>query len=194
MERKKRIILVITIVVLFFGGIAIGAGAVYLMIRPESEIGRADGLTEEQYQLLVDSMLRGEFEQMSDINRRNAWLMLDLMREVEFVENRYPGESGVSLATWILELLNIGEIQELEFVRIEELHYGDLAADLLMRLLSEESNIYYIWYNRTWGLQLVIAEDEYGEIIYSSGWHSIRDGQICDRWTGECRCFTDACR
>jgi len=139
------------------------------------------GLTEEQYQLLRDSIRSASLEQMNAIERRNAWLMLDAMAEIEFVENRSPGESGVGLATRYLELLGVGEIKELAVVDIWQQNIDDLAAVLVMRIVNSEDRTYYLRYNQTWGLGIVTRDSEDGEIIFDSFIHSIRDGRLCER-------------
>ena len=193
MDKNKKVILIITIFVLFFGGIAIGAGAVYWMTRPEIvESGREDGLTEMQFQFLTTSVL--SVEHMNYVRRRNTWLILDAMREVDFVENRQPGQSGAGTAAWILELLGVGEIQELEIVDIFQMNPNDLSTLLTIRVVGEYGDVFYALYCETWGMGIVIADHIDGEWVYDSHTHSIIDGQICDRWTDECRCFTDACR
>jgi len=73
-------------------------------------------LTEEQYQLLRDSLLH--VDHMNAIRRRNAWLILDEIKEIEFVENRCPGRSNVGDATWILDVFGVGEIKELSTIRV----------------------------------------------------------------------------
>jgi len=136
------------------------------------------GLSEDQYQLLRNSLLH--VDHMNTIRRRNAWLMLDAMAEIEFVENRSPGESGVGLATRLLELLNVGEIKELTVVDIWQQNIDDLAAELFIRIVNSENRTYYMWYNQTWGLVMVRKGSEDGEIIYSSIMHTIvEDGRIC---------------
>jgi len=136
------------------------------------------GLTEEQYQMLRNSLLH--VDHMNTIRRRNAWLILDTMVEIEFVENRSPGESGVGLATRFLELVGVGEIKELTVVDIWQQNIDDLAAELFIRIVNSEDRTYYMWYNQTWGLVMVRTDSEGGEIIYSSIMHTIvEDGRIC---------------
>ena len=140
-------------------------------------------LTEEQYQLLTDSILPGAFEEMSNVERRNAWLMLDAMAEVEFFESN-PSQSGVGRATWILGMLSVGEIQELTVVRVEreiDDFTDSLVDDLIIRIVNGEDSIYYVWYQRSSGLGMVTTDSEDGEMIYNRVLHTIRDGQICER-------------
>ena len=170
---KRKIILVVSVLSvlsLFISGIAIGAGAVYWMTKPV--INREDGLTEEQYQFLSASIL--STDQMNTIRLRNAWLMLDLMREVEFVERGHPGESGVRLATGILEMLRIGEFRKVSFVEIVD---DGVVETLIMRAVNMDNNVYYLRYGR--GLGVVSRED--GEILYNRVIHRIIDGRICYR-------------
>jgi len=188
--KRNKIILVISLCVLI---ISVGVVVFSYLTDQEKSMSVANGedemmfsevgeieLTEEQYQLLQDSLLHNSLEEMSSIERKNAWLILNVMDEIEFIENRYPGESGVDIAVWTLELLGVGEIREIDFVRIEEGAH-DLAGTLILKIVNQESNVYYIWYNRTWGLGVVTTESEEGEMIYNSAIHTIRDGQICKR-------------
>jgi hypothetical protein len=187
--KRNKIILVILICVLI---ISIGVIAAFRLIDGQDSIGEDSPpsmsvenggaeleLTEEQYQLLKDSILHEEIEEMSDIRRINAWFILNAMREIEFVENRSPGESGVGSATWILDLLGVGEITELSVVRVTEGAH-DLAGELIVRIVNTEGSTYYIWYNRTWGLGEVTKESEDGEMIYNSLMYTIIDGRICE--------------
>ena len=138
------------------------------------------GLTEEQYQLLRDSIMPESLEQMSATERRNAWLILDAMAEIEFIESATQGQSPVSFATWVLDLLGVGEIKELTVVRVSEGAH-DLFDILIMRIVNEEDDVYYIWYPRSLSLDMVTRDSEDGEIIYDSLIHTIRDGQLCER-------------
>ena len=183
MERKKKFNLVMTIFVLFFGGIAISAGVVYWMTKPE--VIREDGLTEEQYQFLTSSILRGVFEELGAVERRNAWLILDAMREVGFIEPTQPGQSRAGSASWILGMLGIGEIQELTVVEHHPCNsYENLNVNgfLILRIVSEENNIYYADFGQTWGLDMVFEESWNGILIFSRIFHRIIDGQICEIW------------
>ena len=147
------------------------------MILPEEEV---TPLTEEQYQQLKDSIRPESFDYMNSIMRRNAWLLLDTMAEVEFVENRNPGESAVSGASWILEQLGVGEIEKLTVVDIWHQNIDDLAAVLIIRIVNSEDRTYYLQYNQTWGLGVVRKDSEDGELIYSIATHFIvDDGRIC---------------
>ena len=131
-------------------------------------------VTEEQYQLLRDSILSDSLEQMNEIRRRNAWLMLDAMAEIGFVENTYPGESGVSLATAILEMLEVGEIKEVTSAQIDP-GFHDLDGVLIMKIETYDSSIYYVWYNQTLGLRVVRKDSEDGEVIYDNPLDFLKD-------------------
>ena len=184
--KNKKLILIILIVGLFTSGVALGAGVVYLITIETSDTNEI-GLTAEQYQLLTISIMQSHLEELGNVEIRNAWKILDAMREVDFVENTYQGESGAAHATWILDMLGIGEIQELTVIEIQERFPGDLSSMLVMRIINETSNVYYLFYDQTWGLGIVREDNENGEMIFGSLTHFIRDGQICHRITGECR-------
>jgi hypothetical protein len=180
--KRNKIILVIFISGLFIGAVVMGA---FHFIDEEGPVPLESGedemiLTEEQYQLLKDSIIPIELEQMSGIERRNAWLILNAMAEIGFVENRYPGESGIGSVTWILNLLGVGEIEELTTVRIDQ-EDEPLAGVLVIKIVTIEDSIYYIRYHQTWGIDMIIKESEDGEVIYDRFMHSIIDGRICER-------------
>jgi len=142
------------------------------------------GLTEIQYQLLRDSIRATSLEQMNATRRRNAWLMLDMMVEIEFVETGYPGQSRVGYATGILDLLDVGEIREITPIRVVRAigESTDSPSDILIiRIIDEEENIYYLWYPRSSLLGMVTKDSEDGEIIYDSLMFTIRNGQLCER-------------
>jgi len=180
MNKKRMIVLVIIIlsVLLIIGGI------VHLASR--SETVREDGLTEEQYQLLVDSLMSTMIEGMNPVRRRNAFLILDVMRDIGFSENVFPGESGVGGATWILEMLSFGELQEVTILRYQQCYYN-VSGYLRLRIVSEAGNIYHTQYFQHGGLGSIRSESQDGEIVFSHAIHTIIGGQICDRFTGECR-------
>jgi len=177
--KRNKIILTCMVIV---STIVVG---VFHLVNERSSMTQINGendmeLTEEQYQLLKDSILFASLEEMSSMRRGNSWLFLNAMREKGFTENRQPGESGVGLATWILELLDVGEIKDLIIDRLEEgIH--DLADVLIIRIVNEQNSTYYIWYNRTWGLSMVRKGTEDGEMVYSSATHFIKDGEIHER-------------
>ena len=189
--KKKKMIFLILIYVLVIGASIISA--IYLADQRDSirEIsGGYEGvmagmyeieLTVEQYQLVQDSILNTE--DMDEIRLRNAWLILDMITEVEFVETSPPGQSGVGLATWILEMLDVGAIQEITFVgirRAEDEFIDSLFDDLVLRIIGQEGQIYYIWYERSLGLKMVREENEDGELLYLRRFHTIIDGKICE--------------
>ena len=184
MERKK-IILVMMIVGLFVAGIAIGASIVYLITRTDNDvppvyIEATVPVTEEQYQFLREEIISWELENLNSIRRRNAWLILDTIASTNFSENTLPGQSRVGFATRILEMLDIGEIQELTVVRLDYVDYG-FNYVLIMRITNKRNNIYYLYYSQYGGLGVVKRGNEDGEMIYNSAIHTIRDGQLCER-------------
>jgi len=132
------------------------------------------GLTDEQYQLLVDSILPESLEQMSVIRRRNAWLILDMMVEIDFVESTAPGQSRVGYATWILDVLGVGEIEELDIALLSQ-------DALTIRIVNEDDEIYYLRYPRSSLLSRVTRDSEDGEILYEGQIHAVRDGRLCER-------------
>jgi len=142
------------------------------------------GLSEEQYQLLVDSIMPESLEQMNAVERRNAWLLLDAMVGIEFTESAPQGQSPINYATWILDVLDMGEIRNITIVRIDR-EINDQADsvfdNLLMKIINEESHTYYIWYQRSGGLGSVIRGSEDGEVLYESQMHVVRDGRLCER-------------
>ena len=147
------------------------------MINGENKIELVEELTEEQYQLLKDSIFYGALEEMNKVERRNAWMFLNAMREKEFAESRYPGESGVSMLVEVLDLLDIGAIEKLMIVRLEQgIH--ELADVLIIRITNRKNNEYYVFYNRTWGVQMIRKNSENGEIIFNGARHIIWNGQI----------------
>ena len=183
--KNKKITFIILIVGLFISGIAVGAIAVYLITGVQNDVPSVDmeasvPVTEEQYQFLRASIL--EIDDMDNIERRNAWLILDAMREIDFVESGQPGQSRVSLATWVLKLLDIGEITELTVVRFELGEFDNKHNDMLViRIVNIKNNIYYFTYDRGRGLGRITMGSEDGERIYSRAIHTIRDGQLCRR-------------
>ena len=185
MKRNKIILMVlISILIISIGVVAVlylidDKGSMSVMNGGE-EIMLAEegiGLTEEQYQSLKNSIR--SFDQMSNVERKNAWMILNLMDEIGFIENRSPGESGVGRATGILEMLDIGVIQEIEFVRIDQADQK-LANVLVIRIISTEGIAYYLKYSQTSGLGVVTVESEGGEMIYNGAIHTIIDGKICE--------------
>ena len=177
MVMKKKLILLILIFILFIGGIIV----LYFLNTSNQNRIREDGLTQEQYQLLVDSLIPTTIEEMNDTRRKNAWLILDVMNDIGFGEHRRPGESRVGGATWILNILGFGELQEVTIVRYQQC-YRNMNGYLIMRIISEENNIYYVQYFQSGGLNSVRASSRDGEIVFDRGMHRIRNGQICDIW------------
>ena len=178
---KNRMKIILGVLIFVAVTVIIVVGTFHLMEREDSatvlNANEDISLTEEQYQLLVDSILPGSLGQMNDIELQNAWLILNLMAEIEFVENRYPGESGVSLATWILDMLDVGRIKEVTISDVlqEDLEFANV---LVMRLVNEDNRIYYARYNQTWGLTMVRKDSEDGEIIYGIN-HAVIEGKLC---------------
>jgi len=181
--KEKKIILLTLSCGLFIGAVMTGI-AFHLINRDISAPTNVEAsvlLTEEQYQFLTNSLIQWELDHLGSIRRRNAWLMLDAMREFEFVEDAPRGQSRVGFATGILELLNVGEIEELNVVRLE---LGDRGFNdvLVIRIQTISNNdIYYLRYQRSRGLGNVTRDNETGEVIYNSAIHTIRDGQLCER-------------
>ena len=181
--NKKMIVLIVVCALITGGSIAsifILRSDTHSATLPNE--GEASTMTEEQYKLLHESILPIEFEQMSQTERRNAWLFLSTMAEMNFVENRAPGESGVSLATWILDLLGVGEISE--FVVVDEVEDDggyNVNAWFTARITNQEGEIYYIRYFQTQGLGFVNKGSVDGELLYSPVFHAIVDGQIFER-------------
>ena len=178
MDKNKKIILVIMIIVLFLVGIAIGAGIVYLITReedyvPDVYIAATVPITEEQYQVLSENILSGQLEEMSSIRRRNAWLLLDAMAEIEFVEGRPQGQSGLGLATAILDLAGIGEIEEIIVVDTWLQFPDDSVTGLTLQIINLEGNVYYLRYHRTWGLEVLRRGSIDGEELFSPSNHTL---------------------
>jgi len=148
---------------------------------PTENGGNDMELTQEQYQLVKDSILPVSFDDMNAVERKNAWIILNAMREIGFIENRSQGESGVSVATWILEMLDLGAISDFTIVHYDnDVGYG-VAGHFIASFISENGGIYYLWYNQTWGLSAVTKGDRYGEAVYDRIFHTIVDGEIRER-------------
>ena len=150
------------------------------LIRDEGEML----LTEEQQQFLKESILEIEFEEMNNAQRKSAWMLLNAMAEVNFVERANTGESGVFYAMWILGMLGIELIQEIEIVRydnddiVEPGRIPNISGYFLARVIVENGKIYYLHYQQVTGLQMVMQGSEYGKLVYSSASHFIRRGEI----------------
>jgi hypothetical protein len=203
--KRNKIIVVLLISVLFIGAVVIGAfhfidreDSVSLeniedeMILTEDPVPLPNVedeviLTEEEYQLLEDSIIPESLEQMNDIERRNAYLILDAMAEIDFVENRAQGQSGVGFATRILDLLGVGEIQALEIVSYDNgiqessAKASGVGGHFNSRIVGENGQIYYMYYNQTWGIGIVRKESEDGEMIYNSALPTLYEGRLCER-------------
>jgi len=172
---KRKIVLVALLSALLIG---IGI-IVFLQLIDDSDdflaVVRIDvdvPLNDEQNQLLTESILPGVLTEMNDIQDLNSWLMLEIMRQVDFVEGRTQGQSGVGLATLILYLLELGEFKEIAAVRVIPSHISP-KSDLILRAVNIEGGVYYISYNRTWGLSSVtrgaVSVLEGGEIVFIRG-------------------------
>jgi len=193
--KNKKIFLILLICIIF---ISTGVVAVWYLIsdegvgpledrrEPENLI-RDEGemlLTEEQQQFLKESILEIEFEEMNNAQRKSAWMLLNAMAEANFVENRQPGESGVFDMMWILGMLGIELIQEIGIVRydnadvVEPYAIPNISGYFLARVIVEDGRIYYLHYDQTFGLQMVMQGSEYGKLVYSSASHFIRRGEI----------------
>ena len=140
-------------------------------------------LDEDQNQLLQDSIFpygTDGLEAFNEIQKVNAWKLLNEMSEIGFIENRIPGESGVGSAIYKLEVLGIGEIQTVETIEIIEPFPNSVATVLIMQLVTINNEIYYIEFNQTWGLSSVSRSLERLEedVIYDSYKHEIFDGRL----------------
>jgi len=154
---------------------------IFFIVRNNSEVEDFMGLTREQHQLLVNSILPVSLESMNEVEVKNAFTILDAMREIGFVENRSPGESGVSLTTWILEMLELGEIRDFAIVENNSEGPGSVRGHFIARFSCENDEEYYMFYNKTWGLQWVRRGDRRGEAVFDSHLHFIDDGRIVER-------------
>ena len=148
MVMKKRtvfIIILICVVVISFSIVGIfhiinENEVIPMEYEKNSDVVGEEGpmlLNEEQQQILKDSILESEFEEMNNVQRKSAWLLLDAMNEINFEENTYPGESGVFHAVWILERLGIEAIEGIDIVRVEE-GFHDLSGDFIARIITNK--------------------------------------------------------
>ena len=175
--NKNRIILIIALLV-------ISIFLVYHLPMRTTPI-RDDGLTVTEYKLLTESIMESHIEEMNSVERRNAWMILYTMQDIGFVESGTQGQSRVSSFAWILEMLGFGELQEVVAVRYQQCYYN--LGYLIMRIVSEENKTYYAHYFQSGlGIDSIRSGSQDGEIVFSRGIHTIIDGQICDRFTGEC--------
>ena len=173
MLTKKTVIFILVISVLIISGLYFWTN------RPEPL--REDGLTERQYQWLLESTITGILDEMNDIEIRNAWLILDNFNRIGFVENTAPGQSSVTHATWILDMLGIGEIKDLS-IEVYQYDPMGLSTMLTLRIVNNSENIYYARFGQTWGIGSVFEDSLDGNLIYNNFAHQIRNGQICERW------------
>ena len=136
-------------------------------------------LDEEQNRLVKDSIFPYGPDGLEGLNKVqvvNAWHILSKMLEVNFVENRSPGESGVGSAVYKLEVLGIGEINEVQILESR----NDGWPTLVLKILTTDEEVYFLEYNDTWGLTAVSTGQGWFEedIIYDSYKHEIFDGRI----------------
>ena len=173
MKNKKIIYISIAVLVLI-------CGIIFLFIRPEPL--REDGLTERQYKLVIEKVMDSHIEGMTDTDLRNSWMILNAFNEIGFVENRFPNESGVSMTVWMLDMLDIGEIKELD-IEVYQYDPNGHLTQLILNLTNEKNNIYVFSYCQTWGMGLIFEDGwRNGNSLYNSLLHRIIDGQICERW------------
>lgn len=171
-KKNKKMLIILAFILLI-----LAVTATFFLIRNEGNMT----LTQEQYQLLKDSILPLSLQQMNATERYNAWTILNSMRNIEFSENRSSGESGVSLATWILEMLNVGEIKDFVVVEKNVECAANVSGIFVATFVSEGGDTYYIWYHQTWGLQAIVKGSRNGEIVYDRIFHTIVDGRIVER-------------
>jgi hypothetical protein len=180
--KHNKITVVILISGLFSGAVVIGA---FHFIDREDSVSLENvedevTLTEEEYQLLQDSIRPAALEQMCNIERRNTYLILNAMADIAFTENRAQGQSNVGFATRILDLLGVGEIKEITPLRIDQ-NDGTLQGILVTRIITVDDSTYYMRYHQTWGTDIVRKESEDGETVYDRFMHVLYDGRLCER-------------
>ena len=179
----KRFKIGIGILIFIIAVVAIVVVALNLTREESSVIVRNESgdtaLSAEKYQLLENSILEAELNHMNDIRFKNAWLILSLMEEIGFEEAGPPGQSAAGFVTRILEFLDVGVLQEVEFVRIDREERA-LRNILIMRVTNGEGDIYYLWFDQTTGLGMVKRGSEQGEIVYTSTSHRLHEGQLCE--------------
>ena len=175
---KKKMLILILCCVFVISGMITG----FFILRNgtyEGEVRVVEELTREQYEFLQAAVLPGEFEEMSDVERRNAWIFLNGMEEVGFNENVGSSGSGVAFAAWILDMLDIGEIVDFKIVEEVECEDGiNLWGWFIAQIINQDGDVYYVQYFRTCG-EIVVRKD--GKRIYSRHTHIIFDGQIYER-------------
>ena len=178
MKQSKKVAIILIFIISVS---AIVVGTLFLRNEDDSVIVRNQSgdttLTEEQYQLLEDSIHSDTLNFLNDIERKNAWLILNLMEEIGFEEAGSP--SRVSLIPHILEFLDFDVIQEVEFVRIEQ-EGQEYRQTLIMRVTNDEGRVYYLYYHQGGGLVLVLEGSEEGERVYGSISHMLYEGQLCE--------------
>ncbi|MCL2383766.1 MAG: hypothetical protein FWC79_06545 [Oscillospiraceae bacterium] len=192
-SRKMFLILLISIILISIGIVVAlcllnEKEGVLVQDRKESEqLIHDEGpmlLNEEQQEFLKSSILEIEFEEMNNAQRKSAWMLLNAMAEINFVENRQPGESGISYMMWILRMLGIELFEEIEIISYDNAHVVEIgrlpgvSGYFFARLIVENGEIYYVHYHQTIGLQMVIKGSEYGKLVYSSLSHFIENGEI----------------
>ena len=168
-DKKVVLAILLGVVIIGFSVIIISQlterSGYLAVVRINTEIP----LDDEQNQLLTDSILPSQLMELDEIEYRNAWLLLEAMRQIGFEEGRPAGQSGVALAARILYLLELGGFREVAVVQVISSHISPMS-DLVLRAINTEGEIYYIRYNRTWGLGSVtggaISVLEGGEAIF----------------------------
>ena len=187
-KMNKKVIIVILACVLVIGLII---GVAFLLMRsnggptpsptptPPVEIIEVPPLAEEQYELLMAFTLDSEFRRMDSVEKHNAVVFLEAMKDIGFVENRSPGESGVPSAVFVLKVLEVGRIDEFTIVAEEkDLGTPSVLGWFLGRIENQDGEIFYMFYDQTWGLGSVHKDSEDGERIYSPLIHIIIDNEI----------------
>lgn len=102
---------------------------------------------------------------MSNVDKKNTWLILNLINETGFTSNFTPYLSRAGNAAWTLSQLEFGEI-----IRIEAINtIYEISSEfdyLVMKIINEDNLVYYLWYQRTLRLEMITLEDKHGEIVY----------------------------
>ena len=177
MKKNKVIIVLVIVAIAIIGAISLNKW------KNERSLTRARNeitINEEQYRLLRESLLSREVRMMNNFERRNAWKLLNAMENAGFVENVYPRSSAAALAVEKLRLLGIDVIEEIDNVRIDG-NQDSSAATLVARIRDDRNRVYYILYNQSWGLSMVIRGSEDGKIIYCNLTHFMLNGRIYER-------------
>ena len=178
MKHPKRVVILLIFIISVS---AIVVGALLFKNEDDSIVVRNQSgdtaLTAEQYEFVVDSLL--QTDHLNEIRFKNTWLILELMREIGFEEAGTHGHSRAGFATGILEFLDVGVLQEVEFVRIDredEIYFNTL----IMKVTNGEGRIYYLWFNQTGGLVMTTRGSEEGEMVYGRNTHMLHEGQLCE--------------